>query len=596
MTAAKAMTPYERAVAKVDAFLAAAPTIARKLPQSPNTWQLQVDHCLLKNKPVMLKLPQNFPFTPARIYVDASLFLELPHVEHDGRLCLADTSSPDDYEHPADAVFRVIQNFQESWFPLCQDPCRVEREFQKEGLSYWSNYCGVQERRIGRALATTHTHVQLRPLENWSEGAVASFVHKGQGDGKLVRQIATLVGEEPYKVAARHKWNTGTFVRGKALFLPLPSTIAWTPKTWPKTLFELESLVANLTGGAVDLLSWIQQGVHPKNQAHSIDALGHTLPADRGACPPLLIFIRDSVPYGYQLAPSSILKRKGLSVVPRLCSRIDASWALTRDHAPEPFHQRQQKKVLVIGCGSLGSPVAELLARAGVGHLDIIDNEYFEEPNISRHVLGLSSRGQSKAEALEARISREIPEVSITGIRDDVSRWIAQEDARARYDLIVECSGESKVRTVVSQWRSQTFGNTPVLHAWLEPFCSAAHAVLTLIDDPWPSSDPADEKVNAASFSGFDVRVDLPACGVGFHPYGAADVWQAAAFATERILSVLDGQCSQATVWSWVRAKAFYDGLPVKGEIPLRAIVPREGSRYDSVMRTRAYRAVMSAS
>jgi len=84
------------------------------------------------------------------------------------------------------------------------------------------------------------------------------------------------------------------------------------------------------------------------------------------------------------------------------------------------------------------------------------------------------------------------------------------------------------VRTVLSQWRPLAFGNTPVLHAWLEPYCSAAHVALTLADGPWPISDPADDKVNATEFSGFDISVDLPACGASFHPYAAADAWQGA--------------------------------------------------------------------
>jgi hypothetical protein len=101
-----------------------------------------------------------------------------------------------------------------------------------------------------------------------------------------------------------------------------------------------------------------------------------------------------------------------------------------------------------------------------------------------------------------------------------------------------------------------------------DQYCSAAHVALTLADGPWPISDPADDKVNAAKFSGFDISLDLPACGAGFHPYAAADAWQGAAFATERILAVLDGQCTEAIVWSWVRTKAFYDALPVPGQNP----------------------------
>lgn len=231
MTAAKAKNPHERAAEQVDSLFVAAPHIARKLPHPPNTWQLQVDHSVLKNKPVRLLLPKNFPADPAKIYVDKSLFLELPHVEYDGHLCLADTSTPDDYEHPTNAVLRVIENFQKSWFPLCQDPQLVEKEFQKERLSYWNNFCESQEKFVGRMLAATLTHVQLLPVDEWSEGNVAAFIRKHKGEGKVVRQVATLKGEEPHKVAVRHHWNTGTLVRGKALFLPLPLDAAWTPKT-----------------------------------------------------------------------------------------------------------------------------------------------------------------------------------------------------------------------------------------------------------------------------------------------------------------------------------------------------------------------------
>lgn len=41
----------------------------------------------------------------------------------------------------------------------------------------------------------------------------------------------------------------------------------------------------------------------------------------------------------------------------------------------------------VIGCGSGGSAVADMLARAGVGKLILVDPDYIEEKNLSRHIL-----------------------------------------------------------------------------------------------------------------------------------------------------------------------------------------------------------------
>src|SRR5215813_13820633 len=46
-----------------------------------------------------------------------------------------------------------------------------------------------------------------------------------------------------------------------------------------------------------------------------------------------------------------------------------------------------QAKVTVVGCGATGACVASLLARAGVGHLRIIDRDYVEPSNLQRQTL-----------------------------------------------------------------------------------------------------------------------------------------------------------------------------------------------------------------
>jgi proteasome lid subunit RPN8/RPN11 len=93
--------------------------------------------------------------------------------------------------------------------------------------------------------------------------------------------------------------------------------------------------------------------------------------------------------------------------------------------------------------------------------------------------------------------------------------------------------------------------------------CSAGHVVLTQPEVPWPEDDPADAFVNASDLAAGDTRVALPACSAGFHPYGVADIELIAAFATERVIAVLDDPRQASAVWSWVRSSAFLDALPV---------------------------------
>jgi molybdopterin/thiamine biosynthesis adenylyltransferase len=44
-------------------------------------------------------------------------------------------------------------------------------------------------------------------------------------------------------------------------------------------------------------------------------------------------------------------------------------------------------RVLVVGCGALGSAQVEALARAGVGHLGIVDRDFVEESNLQRQTM-----------------------------------------------------------------------------------------------------------------------------------------------------------------------------------------------------------------
>src|SRR5919205_3088104 len=47
----------------------------------------------------------------------------------------------------------------------------------------------------------------------------------------------------------------------------------------------------------------------------------------------------------------------------------------------------RESRVLVVGCGALGSAQVEMLARAGVGRLKIVDRDFVEESNLQRQTL-----------------------------------------------------------------------------------------------------------------------------------------------------------------------------------------------------------------
>ncbi len=75
---------------------------------------------------------------------------------------------------------------------------------------------------------------------------------------------------------------------------------------------------------------------------------------------------------------------------------------------PEDKQKLIDAKVGIAGAGGLGSNCAMFLARAGVGHLVILDFDRVEEPNLNRQHFSLDQVGELKTEALKANIEEAI--------------------------------------------------------------------------------------------------------------------------------------------------------------------------------------------
>jgi len=80
--------------------------------------------------------------------------------------------------------------------------------------------------------------------------------------------------------------------------------------------------------------------------------------------------------------------------------------------------------VVIIGCGALGSVIANILARAGVGRIKIIDRDFIERHNLQRQVLFDEDdikNNLPKAIAAEYHLKKVNPSIHIEGIVADVN-------------------------------------------------------------------------------------------------------------------------------------------------------------------------------
>jgi sulfur-carrier protein adenylyltransferase/sulfurtransferase len=95
-------------------------------------------------------------------------------------------------------------------------------------------------------------------------------------------------------------------------------------------------------------------------------------------------------------------------------------------------------KVLCLGAGGLGSPVALYLAAAGVGTLGIIDNDVVDLSNLQRQVLHTTERvGMPKVDSAELTINAINPDVNVVKYQQRLDASNIMEVIQG-YDVIVD--------------------------------------------------------------------------------------------------------------------------------------------------------------
>ena len=82
----------------------------------------------------------------------------------------------------------------------------------------------------------------------------------------------------------------------------------------------------------------------------------------------------------------------------------------------------KKAKVCILGLGGLGSNVAILLARAGIGYLKLVDFDIVEASNLNRQQYRISHIGMKKTEAIKTIIKEINPFVEIEVLNKKIDR------------------------------------------------------------------------------------------------------------------------------------------------------------------------------
>ena len=111
-----------------------------------------------------------------------------------------------------------------------------------------------------------------------------------------------------------------------------------------------------------------------------------------------------------------------------------------------------ESRVVIIGCGALGAVAAETLARAGVGHLILVDRDFVEESNLQRQIIFEESDALErlpKAVAAAKRLSRVNSDIQVEPIVTDVN-FENVEEIIAGANVVIDGTDNFETRFLIN--------------------------------------------------------------------------------------------------------------------------------------------------
>lgn len=475
-----------------------------------------------------------FPTTPVRTaLVDHPEPMTWPHVESDGILCLLPNMAEWDPDDPSEVAMDLLNRSVRLVEELLEGSI-VERDFREEFVTYW----GYRVHSKGENLfSLVAPEPPSRVVRVW----------RGKG--------LEVAGEDQDAIAkwVRHRFGDKIPVKTEAAaFLWLDAPLL--PAEYPETAADLYHLAERLAGKARTVLEQAAKG-EPDEVLALLGAVGRGGAASIGvkALNPRRRKGRPRLPdeplsVGFRPGhtPQPLLLSRFFGAVPvvrTLVQRADADWVHGRGQDART-RRLLGSTVVVIGCGSVGAPVACALAQAGVGRLILFDPELLTWPNVGRHSLGATAVGRNKAEALAERLQADFPHLNVEHRACDLHQLIVRnEDLLAAADVIVAATGNWVAESALNRWHVRQGRGRPIVYGWTEAHACAGHAVaigqrggclqchigrtgapkLTAVE--WPD--------------GGDIAQEEPACGAHYQPYGPVELAYVNAMIAEVALDCL---------------------------------------------------------
>lgn len=398
--------------------------------------------------PLLIAVPYIFPDSIPMFFLDLEMHPELrirPHIEHDGYICVRDkelTTLNEQKSKEAINLFlnEIVENIESRY---------SDDDYLAEFNAYWMNL--VDKSNFCQFLSN------FSPSDN-------------PQDLKLYR-LETAVFGSKYLISKPGNYlinwlnKSITIVEDESKKIPYIPTKQFSPYDFYRP---------------IDLINIVQDNAKKTLKEYILGQQGNLMLGG-------FFHNNEYVIFGWNQSTLGKIKgfRKGKAplgtmlaniknhIFPQSLTRLDLDYLFKR-----PNYKKIEKKVLIVGVGSIGSLVAMNLAKSGVVNITLVDNDKLQAENSPRHLCGFSYAKdlKNKAEAVSEHITNHLPYINCEYIDDDILSAIKNEKINLLdFDLIISATGSFSTERRLNHIIKNNKLNIPLIALWTEPLGIAGH-------------------------------------------------------------------------------------------------------------------------
>lgn len=482
--------------------------------------------------PLVIAIPKNWKRSLIDIYIQRKEeFPFIPHIDIKGKICLFELEGilidQNLYGIISQSLDRASKIIEEGFAGTNKE------EFINEFDSYWIQLPHIRHAKCELPLYEQISLIKYsqKLLEKRKKETYIEFIQRS-------RAQEIHISSEAYRLNKYYQKNE-KFIIKNALYIPVKANEYIFP---PDPRYKISN----------EYIQTLLNYVDVKKYLLLINKLGSTK---------LLIFSIKQ-PNGVITVLGLLLEKCAIStdngfctlksvnqIIPVYIERVDKQYLMTRSSGLKNLFS--EKKILLIGCGSIGGYIANELAKAGIENMMLVDPDRLYETNIFRHLLGLEYVNQYKCVAVQTYLSKNIPDLKLSSLAENIEDAVWEEEIEfEQYDIVISATGNHNVNRWINQFVYENRMKVPIVYAWNEVLGIGNHIAYIEYGNNGcyecflGRNEETGELYDRTSYCepGQDIVQSVAGCGSAFIPYGSTVSLKTATMCVDVVKKIFEGR------------------------------------------------------